>query len=217
MCHVTYQSMRLDQTRLWHPFCVSIISSHFDCKLFTKRRLLASWPQMILWGVRVSDKPRSSRTASVIMILTKLHWSYESHEMGSISVFWRLIMGRSQKLHDLRSQKSKVWDIPTSCRHRYLITIYDFQVTPSITVALAAQACQNASGDEVTYCDLVTWPWVTQGSKFLLRVRNWWENRYVKFLCTPKNMHAAPPLSSCYLRKADGADDSPSPSKGGDK
>ena len=101
------------------------------------------------------------RSVSFIMILTKPEGSDECHGNRNISTssHW-LIMGRSQKWHDLRSQTSK---FKTKCGRNgwshhnmwvWSLSVIYFGLDGKTKLP---KSSQNAIGGEVTQCDLVAW------------------------------------------------------------
>ena len=132
----------LMRQRGWYSFCLCI---SLDEKLMTKS---AFWPQMTFSAVDEKILIHDRRPQPHLL------WSSRSQtdpmsimEMGNILKLshW-VIRGRLRKWDGLRSHTSKIWDIFPCCRHRLcgLITICDFQVTPSIILASAEwQNCQK--------------------------------------------------------------------------
>ena len=111
----------------WHPFCVSISNW---LKLTDKIRLLT--PDDFMRCQWQNVEPVSSRTASVIIILTKLDWSNEYRGMRSISTiligivemllmstnFWSpLTYGEATKWPNLWSQNPR--SDTYCCTHRW--------------------------------------------------------------------------------------------------
>ena len=124
-----------------------------------KKRLLTSdhvrWPcdglVTNVWWVSENIESCSSRKVAVITNLTKLDWSGSIMDRNvSIFAIDSNLVGRSRNWHGLKSQKTKIWGIPVVGIGAH-ITICEFQVSPSVTVAWAGrQSCRNAFGGGVT-------------------------------------------------------------------
>ena len=117
----------------WYLF---LSLSQFDWELSTTRKCLLTSDDLVR-GQCQNIEPWCWRIGSVIMILTKSDWSdeYPGNEKHFNFLNW-LVMGSSQEWHGLRLQTSKIWDI-FAVDWGGLITIYEFQVTPSFTVTWA--------------------------------------------------------------------------------
>ena len=128
----------------------------------------------IFW-LRVSGLPATQRLRVFLMFFPKKHLSFFSH--------W-LIMERSQNWPDLESRISKFWDIHFIDTGTD-INCWKFQGDQAFSVAM--RSIQTFFWGEVSWHDLVTWPWVL-GLKFYNMCGKDYEQLY------QKQQHCAPPF-----------------------
>ena len=169
--HVAYQSMRLDKTNTMRPFPTLYLIS---IKSYEHKHVAdPGWPQMTFpfvpdtkWHLGHHKWPNGTS-----------FWSFWTNRVDMLALWgilffahW-LIMGRSWKWHDLRSIVWKIRDIrfvdidalTTSCKFDKV-----FSNTLDVT---GPQTLKLALWGEVTFCSLVTWPWVTWCWNFYRRCK----------------------------------------------
>ena len=148
--HLIYQSMRLGETHI-DIYFVSL--SQFD------RKLLIKTTSDVLMRCQLQNiEPWSSRTAAV-MILNKSDWfdEYRLNEKHfdfvTLTYDWKVTKMTWPKVTDIQSLTH------IRCRHKRWVH-HNLEVSSHSVIHYGLcwmQTCQNASGGEVTWCDMVTW------------------------------------------------------------